>query len=105
GVLGEAPGPEDPMARALAEHLTKTGAKMYGAYWCPHCQQQKAIFGRSANRLPYIELSPCGQPAPQPTEFRNASMNMYPSLVINRQRTKEFMRLKQLSDASGFNLG
>src|SRR5262249_43812637 len=23
GVLGEAPGPEDPMARALAEHLTK----------------------------------------------------------------------------------
>ena len=47
GVFGEPPQAEDPMARALAEHLTNSGAKMYGAFWCPHCQQQKAIFGRS----------------------------------------------------------
>ena len=29
---------------ALAKHLTKTGAVMYGAYWCPYCSQQKKIF-------------------------------------------------------------
>jgi uncharacterized membrane protein len=104
GFLGEAPGPEDPTARALAEHLVKTGAKMYGAYWCPHCQQQKAIFGRSANRLPYIECSPGGQSAPQATECRNEGIKTYPTWVINGQRTEEVMSLKELADKSGFNL-
>jgi uncharacterized membrane protein len=105
GFLGEAPGPEDPTARALAEHLTKSGAKMYGAYWCPHCQQQKAIFGRSANRLPYIECSPGGRTAPQADECRSANINTYPTWIINGKRTEEVMDFKQLSDASGFNLG
>jgi len=41
GVLGEAPAAEDPMARALAEHLTRTGAKMYGSFWCPEDSQFK----------------------------------------------------------------
>ena len=26
---------------ALAKHLAKIGAVMYGAYWCPYCSQQK----------------------------------------------------------------
>ncbi|MFQ5851026.1 MAG: vitamin K epoxide reductase family protein [Candidatus Binatia bacterium] len=43
---------EDPWMLALAEHLTKGGAKFYGAYWCPHCENQKRIFGASAYRLP-----------------------------------------------------
>src|SRR5205814_3696121 len=65
GFIGEPPAPEDPIARALADHLSATGAKMYGAFWCPHCQQQKELFGRSVTRLPYIECSPNGQGAPQ----------------------------------------
>ena len=33
---------------ALAKHLSKTGAKMYGAFWCGHCANQKEVFGKEA---------------------------------------------------------
>lgn len=42
---------------ALAQCLKDKGVKFYGAFWCPHCQAQKALFGRSAKLLPYIECS------------------------------------------------
>ena len=43
----------------LAQCLTDSGTKFYGAFWCPHCQAQKAMFGKSAKLLPYVE---CSQP-------------------------------------------
>lgn len=52
------PGPYDQFASCLEEK----GANFYGAYWCPACNQQKALFGRSADQLPYTECSlPGGQ--------------------------------------------
>jgi thiol-disulfide isomerase/thioredoxin len=45
------PGPYDDFAQCI----TNSGAKFYGAYWCPHCQKQKSEFGKSAKKLPYIE--------------------------------------------------
>ncbi len=42
---------------ALAECLEDKGALFYGAYWCPACNQQKTIFGKSVSKLPYIECS------------------------------------------------
>ncbi len=46
----------------FAQCLSDAGAKFYGAYWCPHCQNQKAMFGKAAKKLPYIECStPDGQ--------------------------------------------
>lgn len=46
----------------FATCLKDKGVKFYGAFWCPHCQNQKALFGRSAKLLPYIECSnPDGQ--------------------------------------------
>ena len=47
------PGQYDTLAQCIAS----SGAKFYGAFWCPHCQNQKAIFGKSAKYLPYIECS------------------------------------------------
>ncbi len=47
---------------SFATCLKDSGAKFYGAFWCPHCQNQKALFGSSAKLLPYIECStPNGQ--------------------------------------------
>lgn len=37
--------------------LADSGAKFYGAFWCPHCQAQKKMFGSSEKYLPYIECS------------------------------------------------
>lgn len=42
---------------AFATCIKDSGAKFYGAFWCPHCQAQKARFGTSAKLLPYIECS------------------------------------------------
>ena len=41
----------------FASCLSTKGVKFYGAFWCPHCQNQKALFGSSAKLLPYIECS------------------------------------------------
>lgn len=42
---------------AFAQCLTDKGATFYGAFWCPHCQAQKRMFGKSAKLLPYVECS------------------------------------------------
>lgn len=47
------PGKLDTFATCIKE----SGALFYGAFWCPHCQNQKALFGSSAKLLPYIECS------------------------------------------------
>jgi len=53
GVLEQGPGKYDGFAQCLSEK----GAKFYGAFWCPHCQAQKQMFGRSVEFLPYVECS------------------------------------------------
>ena len=47
------PGQYDTLAKCLGEK----GATFYGAFWCPHCQAQKKMFGNSAKLLPYVECS------------------------------------------------
>ncbi len=41
----------------FATCIANSGAKFYGAFWCPHCRNQKAEFGSSAKLLPYVECS------------------------------------------------
>lgn len=47
------PGVYDQFATCVAD----SGAKFYGTFWCPHCQNQKKMFGKSQSKLPYIECS------------------------------------------------
>ncbi len=47
------PGKLDVFAQCLKDK----GAVFYAAFWCPHCQAQKAMFGKSAELLPYTECS------------------------------------------------
>lgn len=37
--------------------LGAKGVKFYGAFWCSHCQAQKALFGNAKANLPYVECS------------------------------------------------
>lgn len=41
----------------FAQCLTDKGVKFFGAFWCPHCQAQKKLFGSAVSKLPYIECS------------------------------------------------
>lgn len=45
----------------LAKKLNKLGAKLYGAYWCSHCNNQKQLFGKEAfGVVEYIECDDSG---------------------------------------------
>jgi thiol-disulfide isomerase/thioredoxin len=45
----------------FAQCLTDSGAKFYGAFWCPHCQAQKSMFGGAKTLLPYVECAYTGK--------------------------------------------
>jgi hypothetical protein len=47
------PGKLDGFATCVKD----SGTLFYGAFWCPHCAAQKALFGSSAHYLPYVECS------------------------------------------------
>ncbi|PQO34276.1 hypothetical protein DTL21_12140 [Bremerella cremea] len=42
---------------ALAKAIAASGAKMYGADWCPHCTTMKEKFGEGQYYLPFVEVS------------------------------------------------
>jgi hypothetical protein len=42
---------------ALAKCISQSSTTFYGAFWCPHCAEQKTKFGTGAQYLPYVECS------------------------------------------------
>lgn len=62
----------------LATCLTEKGAQMYGAYWCPHCADQKAMFGSAFSRIKYTECDPKGENA-NPKACQAAGVEGYPT--------------------------
>jgi hypothetical protein len=42
---------------ALAQAISASGARFFGAVWCPVCTQQKQLFGDAAKYLPFIEVT------------------------------------------------
>jgi uncharacterized membrane protein/glutaredoxin len=102
GYWGGAPGPEDPWIRGLAEHLSKSDAKFYGASWCPHCNEQKQLFGSSVKRIPYVECSPGGQQAPQAQVCKEKGIQSYPTWIINGQRYTGVQPLDALAQSSQY---
>ncbi len=42
---------------ALAQCLKDKQVTFFGAFWCSHCKQQKALFGDAVPALPYVECS------------------------------------------------
>lgn len=102
GVFDEAAGPEDPQLQALAMHLTEKGAKFYGAYWCPRCQEQKALFKASADRLPYVECSSGGRGSPLTAPCVANDIRSYPTWIINEKRYTGLQTPRTLAGAAGF---
>ena len=42
---------------SLAKCIAQSSTTFYGAFWCPHCRDQKTKFGTGAQYLPYHECS------------------------------------------------
>ncbi len=56
-VLTSGSGKPNPALDALAQCLASKNITMYGAYWCPHCQNEKKAFGDSFKYVPYVECT------------------------------------------------
>ena len=85
----------------LADHLSSTGAKMYGAYWCPHCAIQKKYFRGAASRLPYVECAADGLNA-EVALCQSAGIDAYPTWVIDGEYYFGAQPLRELASLSGF---
>lgn len=91
------PGKYDEFASCIAE----SGAKYYGAFWCPNCKNQEAMFGRSARLLPRIECStPDGRS--QLPVCREAGIEGYPSWDFpDGTRVTGTQSMEALAEATG----
>ena len=83
---------------AFAECLAAKGATMYGAAWCPHCQEQKAVFGTSFKYINYVEC-------PDNTQLCiDKGIQGYPTWLMGSTTIDEGFdsnTMKKLSDATG----
>ncbi|MEM6520084.1 MAG: hypothetical protein AAF892_07430 [Cyanobacteria bacterium P01_D01_bin.71] len=86
----------------LATHLTEQGAAMYGAFWCPHCEDQKALFGDAVDSVPYVECAPDGENA-QPQLCVDKAIQGYPTWEINGEFYPGARSLEELAQLSGFS--
>lgn len=91
-----------PQAMALAEHLSATGAVMYSAYWCPHCHEQKELFGKEATaRLKVVECAPDGRNS-QKALCDSKKIEGFPTWEINGKLDSGVKPLARLAELSGF---
>ncbi|KAM7524023.1 hypothetical protein LguiA_013925 [Lonicera macranthoides] len=94
-----------PFALSLAKHLHSIGAKMYGAFWCSHCLEQKQMFGREAAKLlDYVECFPDGyrKGIKIAKACSDVGIEGFPMWVINDKVLSGEQELSELAKASGF---
>ena len=88
----------------FATCLKEKGAQFYGAFWCSHCQNQKALFGRSAKKLPYIECSAPDTKA-QLQVCKDKGISTYPTWDFSDgERITGVINLESLSQKTGCEL-
>ena len=91
-----------PQTIALAEHLSSTGAVMYSAYWCPHCHEQKELFGKEATaKLKVVECAPDGRNS-QKALCDSKKIEGFPTWEINGKLDSGVKPLAKLAELSGF---
>jgi uncharacterized membrane protein len=91
---------------ALAKHLKAIGAKEYGAFWCPHCHDQKQLFGKEATELlktegVYTECDPSGV-NPNPKACSDAGIKGFPTWIVKGQTVSGTQTLEKLAESSGY---
>lgn len=102
GLVNPMQGPEDPYLKSLAEHLSSSGAKFYGAEWCGACAKQKSLFKTSVARLPYVECSPNGRSAPRAPVCTEKGISSYPTWIIGGIKTTGVLEPQKLAQVSHY---
>lgn len=81
---------------AFAKCLKEKEVTMYGASWCPHCQNEKKAFGEDFQFVPYIEC-------PENTQkCIDAGIEGYPTWILkDGKKLVGEQGLEKLAEASG----
>ncbi len=95
-VLSNRPAPANAALTQFAQCLSLKNVTMYGAEWCPHCQNEKKAFGDSFRYVPYVEC-----PA-QVAQCVALGIDAYPTWILgDGTRLVGEQGLEKLSEASG----
>jgi len=91
---------QNPNLDNFSKCLTEKGVKMYGAYWCGHCQNQKKSFGDSWQYINYVECDPKGD-NPNTELCLSRGIQGYPTWEINNQLYTGEKTFEELAKLSG----
>jgi hypothetical protein len=89
----------DDFARCLKDR----GVKMYGAWWCPHCQEQKDKFKASFEYVPYIECGIKGDVKGKNPVCKQDGITHFPTWQFPPmgERVERVFELEELRDRTG----
>jgi hypothetical protein len=88
----------------FAKCLAAKQAKMYGLYWCPHCAEQKAMFGKAFRYVPYVECAVKDSHELSPA-CSAAGVKLFPSWQFGSNAPIEgVFPMQELSDKTGCSL-
>lgn len=86
---------------AFAQCLKESGTTFFGAFWCPHCQAQKKLFGDASELLPYVECSTADGKS-QLAVCKEAGVSSYPTWEFpDKTRQTGEVPLAILSEKTG----
>ena len=85
----------------LVQKMRLIDAKMYGAFWCSHCFDQKQAFGKEAMKnFPYVECFPEGyrKGIKQYAACEEADIRGFPTWIINGEKIEGDQSLETLGE-------
>ena len=88
----------------FAKCLSQKNAKMYGLFWCTHCQDQKELFGSSWVYVNYVE---CAVPGSRQIvqACKDAKIQHTPTWTfVDGTRKEGLMQLSDLAKQTGCKL-
>ncbi len=86
----------DEQHKELAMCLSDNGVSMYGAATCPHCEQQKHMFGDAFKYVPYVECLDV------PEKCLEAEVTLYPTWIrADGERLEGRQELSDLAEWAG----
>mgnify|MGYP001198643788 CR=1 FL=1 len=87
----------------FAKCMASKQVKMYGAYWCPHCADQKEILGKSY-RFVYVECGIQGSHE-ESDECKKLGVKLFPTWRFpDSSMTPLVFSAQELSDKTGCSL-
>jgi glutaredoxin len=88
----------------FAKCLTQKKATMYGVAWCPHCADQKALFGDSFQYVTYVDCAIPGTKK-ETDQCKSLGIKHTPTWIFgDGSRQEGTLQLDKLSQQTGCKL-